>query len=98
MPYLIQTADKPDHEEVRASARSAHLDYLEAHKNEILAAGAMLKDDGSGGYGGVYIIDVEDRMSAEGFIAADPFTKAGLFESVRSSRWRKAYLNYENHL
>lgn len=98
MPYLIQTADKPDHGELRASVRPTHLDYLENHKDNLLAAGALLNDDGTGGHGGVYIVDVEDRAAAEEFIANDPFTKAGLFESVVITRWRKAYFNFDNCL
>ena len=31
----------------------------------------------------------------EAFIENDPFTKAGLFESVTVTRWRKAFFNYE---
>ena len=44
------------------------------------------------------IIDVDDRAAAEAFIAEDPFTKAGLFESVTVTRWRKAFFNFENLL
>ncbi len=54
----------------------------------------MVKD----GTGGVLIIDTDDRAAAEAFIAEDPFTKAGLFESVTVTRWRKAFFNFENLL
>jgi uncharacterized protein len=98
MPYVIQTTDKPDHAHVRAAARPAHLEYLEKHKGKLLAAGALLNDDGTGGYGGVLIVDVDDRKAAEDFIANDPFTKAGLFAKVTVTRWRKAYFNFQNCL
>jgi hypothetical protein len=41
------------------------------------------------------VYDSEDRGEVEDFVANDPFTKAGLFESVTISRCRKAFFNYE---
>ena len=46
MPYVIQTFDKPDHAHVRTANRAVHLDYLEKQKGKLLAAGALLNDDG----------------------------------------------------
>ena len=95
MPYVILTKDKPNSLDLRNKVRGEHLEYLEANKAKLLAAGAMIEDDGTGGYGGVLIVDTDDRATAEAFIENDPFTKAGLFESVTVSRWRKAFFNYE---
>lgn len=95
MPYVIQTRDKPDHGQLRADTRAEHLEYLDANKGKLLAAGALIDDDGTGGHGGVIIVDTDDRAEAERFIADDPFTKAGLFETVIVTRWRKAFFNYE---
>ncbi|MBK8017301.1 MAG: YciI family protein [Betaproteobacteria bacterium] len=93
MPYAIQTVDKPGSAEVRAAARPAHLEYLTANQHLLLAAGALIDDDGTGGHGGVLLVDTEDRAAAERFIAEDPFTKAGLFEKVTVTRWRKAFFD-----
>ena len=90
MPYVIITRDKPDHLHLRNEVRGVHLDYLVANQDRLLAAGGTIEDDGSGGDGGVIIVDTDDRQEAEDFIANDPFTKAGLFESVTVRRWRKA--------
>lgn len=98
MPYLIQTLDKPDSAHIRSGVRPEHLKYLDANQGKLLAAGALLNDDGSGGHGGVLIVDVEDRKAAEDFIANDPFSKAGLFQKVTVTRWRKAYFNFQNCL
>lgn len=95
MPYAIQTIDKPDSAQIRASARPAHLEYLTKNKEKLLAAGALINDDGTGGNGGILIIDTEDRKEAERFMAEDPFTKAGLFQKVTVTRWRKAFFNKE---
>jgi uncharacterized protein len=95
MPYAIQTEDKPNSAELRAKNRPAHLEYLTANQHLLLAAGALINDDGSGGNGGILILDTEDRAEAERFIKEDPFTKAGLFQSVAVTRWRKAFFNKE---
>ncbi|MEM7023143.1 MAG: YciI family protein [Pseudomonadota bacterium] len=95
MPYVIITKDKPDSLALRNQVRPVHLEYLVANQHLLLAAGAQTEDDGSGGSGGVIILDTEDRDTAEKFIADDPFTKAGLFENVQVSRWRKAFFNFE---
>lgn len=93
MPYAILTTDKPNSAELRARVRDTHIEYLTANVHKLLAAGALINDDGSGGHGGILIVDTDDRKDAEAFIAADPFTKAGLFEKVTVTRWRKAYFN-----
>lgn len=93
MPYAILTTDKPNSAELRAKVRDTHIEYLTANMHKLLAAGALINDDGSGGHGGILIVDTDDRKEAEAFIAADPFTKAGLFEKVTVTRWRKAYFN-----
>jgi uncharacterized protein YciI len=95
MAYAIQTKDKPDHFHLRLEVREAHLAYLEAHKDKLLAAGGLIDDDGTGGHGGILLVDTDERAEAEAFVAGDPFTKAGLFESVTVTRWRKAYFNFE---
>ena len=95
MPYAIITQDKPDQLDLRNSVRAEHLDYLVANQDKLLAAGAMIEDDGTGGHGGIIIVDTDDRAEAEAFIANDPFTKAGLFEDITVTRWRKAFFNFE---
>lgn len=98
MPFLIETFDKPDTPALRQALRDKHLDFLEDNKALLLACGAKLEDDGSGGTGSVYIVDVETRAQAEDFVNADPFAVGGLFERTVITRWRKAYLNGESYL
>ena len=92
MPYLIETFDKPGHQQLRRDTRDEHLRYLEANKALLLACGAKLADDGSDLGGGLYVVDLDTRDEAERFIADDPFSRVQLFERVAITRWRKAYL------
>ncbi len=93
MPYAIQTVDKPGHGALRAELRPAHLEYLKAHQQKLLAAGALTDDQGQGGTGGILLVDTDDRTEAERFIANDPYTLGGLFASVTVTRWRKAFFD-----
>lgn len=93
MPYIIETFDKPDHQAVRQQHRAAHLEFLDANKQLLLACGAKLQDDGKDAGGGLYIVAVETREAAQQFIDADPFSKADLFDRVTITRWRKAYVD-----
>ena len=98
MPYLIQTRDKAGNAGLRASLEAEHRAWLNGQTQSILAAGALLTDDGGELGGGVYIIDAETRAEAEDFIRHDPFTHARLFASVEITRWRKAFFNFHNYL
>jgi uncharacterized protein len=93
MPYAILTRDKPNSLQLRNEVRGPHLEYLTANQDKLLAAGAQVDDQGQGGYGGIIIVDTEDRAEAEAFIENDPFTKAGLFAGIEVVRWRKAFFN-----
>ena len=95
MPYAIITRDKPNSLQLRNDTRQPHLEYLTKNKDMLLAAGAQIDDAGQGGYGGIIIVDTEDRAKAEAFIQYDPFTKAGLFAGIEVVRWRKAFFNKE---
>ena len=95
MPFLISMKDKPGSAALRQATREAHLEYIAPYTNRLLAGGGFLNDDGSVGTGGIIILDTDDREEAELFAANDPYTKAGLFESVEITRWRKVFFNGE---
>ena len=92
MPYIIETFDKPGHQQVRQAHRAAHLEFLDQHKELLLACGAKLDDAGKDLGGGLYVVALDSREQAQRFIEADPFHAAGLFERLTLTRWRKAYV------
>ncbi|MEE8271539.1 MAG: YciI family protein [Alphaproteobacteria bacterium] len=89
MLFHIHCVDKPGHAGVRTDNRSAHLGYIGALQDRIVAAGPTLTEDGAAMTGSVFLIDFEDRAAAEAFCAGDPYNKSGLFETVTVSRWRQ---------
>jgi uncharacterized protein YciI len=95
MPYVIITKDKANAAGLRNEVRPEHLEYMMARLNRLLGAFAQVDDANTTVHGGVIVYDSDDRSEVEDFVAHDPFTKAGLFESVTISRCRKAFFNYQ---
>ena len=91
MLFAILCTDKPDHQQVRADNRPAHLAYLEAHASQILLGGPLPNDDGSAMTGSLLVLDFADRAAAEAFAEGDPYNQAGLFESVAIKPFRKVF-------
>lgn len=98
MPYIIQTTDKPDSQELRQRTRPEHLAYLTENVDRLLLAGAKWNDDETHATGSVIIVDADTRDEAEAFAANDPFAKAGLFAEVTITRYRVAFLDRTNRL
>lgn len=90
MAFMIYCLDKPDHGETRAANRSAHLAYLDGFSKQLLIAGPLLSEDGNSMIGSLLLMDFGSRAEAESFASGDPYRKAGLFQSVTITPWRKA--------
>ena len=82
--------DKAGHLGVRQENRAAHLAYLDQYGDKLFAAGATFADDGTTMNGSLIIVELRDLAEAKAFAAADPYAKAGLFESVSIRPWKKA--------
>ena len=81
MLFAIVCADRPGALETRMSNRPQHLEWLESHVAELVSAGAVLDTEGKP-CGSLLVIEAADRAAAEAFAAADPYARAGLFEST----------------
>jgi uncharacterized protein len=91
MLFVITCLDKPDRGPLRAATRPAHLDHIRAEAGRIAIAGPLLAADGTTPVGSLLIIDFPDRAAVDRFAAADPYAKAGLFESVTVRAFRKVF-------
>jgi uncharacterized protein len=89
MQFMIYCQDKPGHGEVRAANRNAHLAYIEGFGKNIVIAGPLLTEDGATMIGSLLLMEFAGRAEAEAFSAADPYRKAGLFQNVTITLWRK---------
>jgi uncharacterized protein YciI len=92
MFFAITNIDKPDSAALRAATRDIHLGYLDSIVAQIRLAGPLLNAEGQS-VGSLLIVEAENQAAAEAFAAADPYAKAGLFESVTVMPYRLVYQN-----
>jgi uncharacterized protein YciI len=84
--FVIFCKDKPGVLETRLATRPVHLDYLNA-SGLVKAAGPLLSDAGDP-IGSMLIVEAQDRAAVQTFVDNDPYTLAGIFESVAIDGWR----------
>jgi uncharacterized protein YciI len=90
MLFALFCTDKPASLDMRLATRPQHLAYLETYQSRLVQAGPLLDTDGRP-CGSLLIVDVADRAEAAGFADADPYGKAGLFESVLIRAYRQIF-------
>ena len=90
MLFALICTDKPGSLDLRLATRSSHLAYMQTYGSRLAMVGGLLDTDGRP-CGSLLIIDVADHAEAAGFAEADPYTKAGLFESVVIRPFRQVY-------
>ncbi len=87
MPLFVLTCvDKPGSLDLRLSTRETHLAYLE-DVGVVKIAGPFLDHDGKP-CGSMLVVETDDLAAAQAFGENDPYSKAGLFQSVEVRPWR----------
>jgi len=88
MLFALLCQDKPGHLQVRLDTRPDHVAFLDDlnAKGALKFAGPFLGDDGKP-TGSLVVIEAENRAQARAVADADPYAKAGLFESVDIRAW-----------
>lgn len=87
MHVVVMAKDKPGALQTRLDNREAHLAHIQA--SGIVAMAGPLLDDAGDMCGSMIVLDVEEMAQAQTFVAGDPYGKAGLFESVTLTPWKK---------
>src|SRR5258707_12931041 len=88
MACLVLCMDRPDGATLRKATRAVHLEYMIRHKARVLFGGPLTTDDGGATVGSLMVLDWPDRAAVEAFLRDEPYTTAGLFESVVVRQWR----------
>ena len=83
MLFAFVCKDKPGHLNVRMDTRPVHLEHLNRLNAEgtLKMAGPFLDAEGKPN-GSLVIVSAETIEAAKAIADSDPYTKAGLFESV----------------
>ena len=87
MLVCLMARDKAGALNVRMENRSAHVDYLKS-TDHVHLAGPLIDANGDM-CGSMIVLDVPDMAAAENWVTDDPYGKAGLFESVTLTEWKK---------
>lgn len=82
MLFVIHMIDRPNSAELRAAHAEAHGAYLRGHLDTIYLGGPLRSDDGQTNIGSLIIKDFPDRDAVHTFLDDEPYSRAGLFESV----------------
>ena len=87
MRVALICIDKPDSLQTRLDNRTAHLAHIAA-TGVVEMAGPFLNPEGQM-TGSLIILGVETLADAQSWAMLDPYAKAGLFQSVTISEWKK---------
>lgn len=86
--FAIFAHDKPDHLQVRLDVRDEHLAYLKA-SDALQLAGPLLEDGRM--CGSLVVIEADDLAAATKWADADPYSRAGLFQSREITEWKRVF-------
>lgn len=87
MRVALICKDKPGALQTRIENRPAHLAHIET-SGVVEMAGPFLNEEGQM-TGSLVVLQVETLDQARAWAEADPYARAGLFESVTITEWKK---------
>ena len=90
MLYAFVLSDRADGAAVREREMSAHRTYLAGVAERMAFAGPLLGEDGAA-VGSLLVIDFPDLAAARAWLAAEPFTRAGLYASTQVTAFRNRW-------
>lgn len=83
MLFALHLLDREGTAELRQRVRPQHKAYLAEVAARIAFAGPLLADDGHTMVGSLLVMDFSDRAAVDAWLAAEPFTCAGLYAERR---------------
>jgi len=90
MLFAFVLHDAPGMAARRVEVRPEHKAYLAAVADRIAFAGPLLDDTGAMS-GSLLVIDFADRTAALAWLAAEPFTRAGVYGSSEVTAFRNLW-------
>ena len=86
MLFTILCTFRPGGQAEATERRLEHYEFLRKVKGTIVEGGPLVGPDGFP-TGMLIVVDRENQEAVKSFIATEPYTKNGLFESVSIRRW-----------
>ena len=89
--YAILCFDRPDSAALRDTHRAAHQDFLKRNEKKIVFGGPLKNAADGPSTGALIVVDCATRADAEALIAADPFYRGGVYESVAVRAFKQVF-------
>lgn len=89
--YAIVCYDRPDSAPLRDEHRAAHQDFLKRNEKKIVFGGPLKNAADGPSTGALLVVDCATRAEAEALIAADPFNRGGVYESVAVRAFKQVF-------
>jgi hypothetical protein len=90
--WMIIAWDRAGQAAARADNVAAQKQYATALGERLIGYGRLVSDDGSATLATTWFVQLDDRAAAEGFVADDPLSRAGVYEKVDIRRWSNSFL------
>ena len=88
--FCVHGLDHPDADDLRLRHYAAHRAFLKMAADwgvTIAASGPLMSDDGERMIGSLFLVEAECAAAVASFNAADPFAKAGLWQTLTITRF-----------
>lgn len=82
MLTVVRCLYRPGGAEARLPIRDVHIEYMVANREWLEQGGALMSADGAIVEGMFLVLCHESREQVEAFLAGEPYTHAGLFQTV----------------
>lgn len=89
--YAIVCFDRPDSASLRDTHRADHVKFLDLHKKQIVFGGPLKGAADGPSTGALIVVNCATRKEAEDLIGADPFFRAGVYESVAVRAFKQVF-------
>jgi uncharacterized protein len=90
MLFAVLFTDKPGQGALRAHHLQAHIDWVAAHRANVLVAGSLRETPETTPRGGLWIVEAASKEAVHTLMQTDPFLTCGLRQSVEVLHWSKA--------
>ena len=90
--FALHAIDRPGTLALRLEHYAAHRAFVETDADygiTIALSGPLQTDDGETMIGSLFLIEAADRAAVEAYVAADPFTRAGVWGEVTITRFHR---------
>lgn len=91
--YAVLLEDDENHADMRPRHMAAHLAFLEANREAIIAAGPLLDTTTSAPAGGLWLVKADTAADVLVLLQTDPFWPTGLRRSYRILAWKQVFAN-----